>query len=110
MIVFAVACAIWREHVMPWWVAPETHSFYIAGIVYATMYGACMSVREATRKDPPADDDELLDENYEHPVQPIPILLDFIVKIVLTYVIQGRIINRVDLDTSQHVSLHASAC
>ena len=103
IVVCGTARCVWREDIMPWWVAPGTRSFYIAGAVYATIYAACMSMREAHREDPPEDDDAL-DEAYEHPFQPVPILLDGCVKVGLTYVVQILIINRSDLDNSQHVS------
>ena len=98
-----MSCVIWREDVMPSSMAPGSRSFFALSVLYAASRGFCMAMRQHLRVDPP-DDDELLDENYEHPFQPVPILLDFILKMVLSYFIQHRIMNRADLDKSQHVS------
>ena len=99
---FTVSCVIWREDIMPSLMTPGSRSFFALSVPYAAAYAICMIMRQQFRVDPPPADE--MDDDYEHPFQPLPILFDGCVKIVLTHIIQHRIMNRAHRDNSPHVS------
>ena len=98
---FGAYYAIWNAEEHASWLKPGSGKFFVVGFLFFAIHGTMLAVRSDLLVHPPSDDEVF--ETYKHPVQPVPIALDFVQKILLEIFFVSMIMFKGHRDPSPHV-------